>query len=157
MGRVWDTFRSLWGTLVTKSLPKVARRLPKGHVEILKLPRRDSFWGRFWAGPSLRGTTAAEVESIIGAKQKPIRDKIRKLLKKRQTYRERRVISSFRTLCGEPWSHWVASGTLFGAFGASWSRKVSQRLPEGSQRAPKSDPKRSFFRICVYNADSQKM
>ena len=49
MDRFWDTFWSLWGTLVTKSLPKVARRLPKGRVEILKLPRRDLFWGRFWA------------------------------------------------------------------------------------------------------------
>ena len=50
LDRFWDTFWSLWATLVTKSLPEVARRLPKGRVEILKLPRRDPFWERFCGG-----------------------------------------------------------------------------------------------------------
>ena len=38
------------GHLGHKGLPKVPRRLPKGPVEILKLPRRAPFWGRFWGG-----------------------------------------------------------------------------------------------------------
>ena len=33
LDRFWTTFWSLWGILVTKSLPKVARRLPKGSQE----------------------------------------------------------------------------------------------------------------------------
>ena len=55
-------------------------------------------------------------------------------------------MSSFRSLFGEPWSRWVAFGTLFGAFGPPWSPKVSQRCPEGSQKAHGSDQKGEYFR-----------
>ena len=65
-------------------------------------------------------------------------------------------MSSFRSLFGEPWSRWVAFMTLFEAFGSPWSPKVSQRCPEGSQRAPKSDRKESFFGAARYVEDFQK-
>ena len=75
-------------------------------------------------------------------------------MKKCQTSRERRVVLSFRSLFGEPWSRWIAFGPLFGAFGPPWSPKVSQRCPEGSQRAPGSDRKGAYFRpkngfVCI--------
>ena len=47
---------------------------------------------------------------------------MRKLSKKCQTYWERQVMSSFRSLFGEPRSRWVAFGTLLEAFGAPWFR-----------------------------------
>ena len=96
------------------------------------------------------------LQEPIGAKQKPIREKMRKVQKKRQIYGERRAMSSFRSLFGEPWSRWVAFGTLFGAFWAPWSPKVSQRCPEGSQRAHKSDQKEIFFEAARYVEDFQK-
>ena len=45
LGRFWDTFWSLWATLVTKSLPKVPRRLPKGSR---KWPKRCIFSTKKW-------------------------------------------------------------------------------------------------------------
>ena len=86
------------------------------------------------------------LQEPIGAKQGPIREKRRKLQKKRQIYCERQAISSFRSLFGEPWGRWVAFGTLFGAFGPPWSPKVSQRCPEGFQKAFKSEQKISFLK-----------
>ena len=82
---------------------------------------------------------------------------MRKFLKKRQTYGERQIISSFRNLLWESWSRRVDFGTIFGTFGAPWSPKVSQSWPEGSQKAPKSTKKVNFFGGCVTYGDLQKM
>ena len=42
-------------------------------------------------------------------------------------------MSSFRIPFGEPWSRWVAFGSLFGAFG----RLGDEKSPKGAPKAPK--------------------
>ena len=59
-------------------------------------------------------------------------------------------MSSFRTLFGEPWSRWVAFGTLFEPLGHLGHEKSPKGVPKAPKGFPKVTQKAVFFGVvCI--------